>query len=122
MANHKDSIGLFAKYSHNFSFLKSEAGGDDSAAHLLSIIVAFQNRWVVTELTQKCKVLVYCQLPSWNRGQICRASKEEHILHLSCRNWATAKQYKVHLTRIKQKKKISTGYFQQQCTFQLLLI
>lgn len=67
---HKDSIGLFAKYSHNFSVLKSEAGGDDSAAHLLSIIVAFQNRLVVTVLTQKLKVLVYYKLPSWDRGQI----------------------------------------------------
>lgn len=44
---HKDSIGLFAKSSHNFSFFKSEAGGDDSAAHLMSIIVSFQNRIVV---------------------------------------------------------------------------
>lgn len=89
---HKDSIGLFAKYSHNFAFLKSEAGGDDSAAHLLSIIVAFQNRLVVTPLTQKRKVLVYCQLPSRDRGQTCRASKEEHILQLSHRNWASAKK------------------------------
>lgn len=55
---HKDSTGLFAKFSHNFSFLKSEAGGDDSAAHLLSIIVAFQNRLVVTALTPKRKGLV----------------------------------------------------------------
>lgn len=67
---HKDSIGLFAKYSHNFSVLKSEAGGDDSAAHLLSIIVAFQNRLVVPVLTQKLKVLVYCKLPSWDRSQV----------------------------------------------------
>lgn len=81
---HKDSIGLFAKNSHNFSFFISEAGGDDSAAHLPSIIVAFQNRIVVAAVTQKCKVLIYCQLPGTEVKY--RASKEDHFLHLSNRN------------------------------------
>lgn len=82
---HKDSIGLFAKYSHNFSLLESEAGGDDSAAHLLSIIVGFQNRLVVMALTQKHKVLVYCKLPGtevkYFQGRAYPSSVLEEVAH-----------------------------------------
>lgn len=106
---HKDSIGLFAKYSHNFSVLESEAGGDDSAAHLLSIIVGFQNRLVVMALTQKHKVLVYCKLPGtevkYFQGRAYPSSVLEEVAHSKKKKkvYLTQKSRKIHLSRFNNR-------------------